>query len=134
MKNIYKSGLFFCLLITLLAAWRSPARVNQFTASYYNEGVRLDWSLAENDVSQFELHRKDDDDQTYSKVTNVSPNLSGQYHYLDKGLYEDELFLNELEYRLTAIHDSSQVFYYTTISSAPTAFERSWDSIKSMFR
>ncbi|MGB3617471.1 MAG: hypothetical protein WBA12_05085 [Catalinimonas sp.] len=118
----------------LLAA--APLGVSTFTASYQSTDVRLDWSVSEETgVTRYEVYRKRGEEESFQKLTSVDPSGEGQYHVIDDNLYKNTDAPHSMEYRLTVVAGGAQeTHYYASISHNPTAIQRSWGSIKSMFR
>jgi hypothetical protein len=65
----------------------------------------------------------------------VPVGATGTYTFLDETLYKDDQQRTiAISYRLTAKTLTGSVVQYANVSNSPTAVQRSWGSIKSMFR
>ena len=109
--------------------------MQSFTASYQGADIRLEWKVSEETgVTVYEISRKKDSDANYYRLTEVAATSAGSYTWLDDNLYKDGDASENINYRLTAVSSSGQKSFYTNIQHSPTAVQRSWGSIKSMFR
>jgi hypothetical protein len=69
---------------------------------------------------------------SFQPVTTLHANGSGRYTFMD-----DDIFKNEsqvLTYELQVMKNGRYHKFYTTLSHNPTAIQRTWGSIKSMFK
>lgn len=121
------------LLITLLGL---RAIVSSFSATYQGSDVRLEWRVSQEEtVSFYEIYRKRNDDAAYTKIGRVANLNAGTYTFIDDNLYKTDEVQAGITYKLSIKHqDNSVNNYFTTINANPTAIQRSWGSIKSMFR
>jgi len=127
------SSLFAIALFALTTAFQ--VQVSSFQAVYQGADIRLEWKVSEeSEVTVYEISRKKESDANYSKLTDVSQASLGSYVWVDDNLYKDGEGLENISYRLAAITASGPKFFYTNIQHSPTAVQRSWGSIKSMFR
>jgi hypothetical protein len=110
-------------------------QVSSFQAVYQGADIRLEWKVSdESEVQTYELARKKDSDAGYSKLADIPQSALGTYVWVDDNLYKDGDAIENISYRLAANTTSGPKFFYTTIQHSPTAVQRSWGSIKSMFR
>lgn len=117
----------------LLASFQ--LQMQSFTASYQGADIRLEWKVIdESGVNSYEISRKKDSDQNYFRLAEVPASNAGSYTWVDDNLYKDGEASENINYRLTAVNSSGQKSFYTSIQHSPTAVQRSWGSIKSMFR
>ena len=123
--------LTLCLL--LLASFQ--LQMQSFVATYQGTDIRLEWKVSdENGVSNYEIARKKDGDASYSRLAEVPGTGSGTYSWTDDNLYKDGDAMENISYRLGAQTTSGPRYFYANIQHSPTAVQRSWGSIKSMFR
>lgn len=113
----------------------AQTKVGSFTAAYQGTDVRLEW-VVEDDVENttFEIARKRPDEAVFTRIGSVEGRATGQYSFIDDQLYKSTT-ANQLAYRLTvrtANGQSSQ--HFVSIAHNPTAVQRTWGSIKSMFK
>lgn len=126
--------IFFTLCIFVLLS-SFQLQMQSFTASYQGADIRLEWKVSEETgVTVYEISRKKDSDANYYRLTEVAATIAGSYTWLDDNLYKDGDASENINYRLTAVSSSGQKSFYTNIQHSPTAVQRSWGSIKSMFR
>ena len=120
-------------MMLLLASFQ--LQLQSFTATYQGADIRLDWKVSdEAGVTTYEVSRKKDGDANYSRLSEVSAAGQGSYSWVDDNLYKDGDAMENISYRLTALTSSGPKYFYTSIQHSPTAVQRSWGSIKSMFR
>jgi hypothetical protein len=130
-----KFSLLLLLAVSAIAI-SSKVVINSFTASYQGADVRLEWRVSkEENVTAYEIHRKRNEDQAFTKIGNVTAINTGSYTFIDENLYKTDEVQSGITYKLLVKNtDNTTASYYTTINSNPTAVQRSWGSIKSMFR
>lgn len=110
-------------------------QMQSFTATYQGADIRLEWKVAEETgVSSYEISRKKDEDAAYGRLTEMPASGQNAYSWVDDNLYKDGDAMENISYRLTANTASGPKYFYTNIQHSPTAVQRSWGSIKSMFR
>ena len=117
------------------------ATLTLFTASYDGANVRIEWEVnTETDVTGFELSRKSATETNYTAVSTFSPTGQRRYLYTDTNVYRTgggtttQSFGGPFTYRLTVRSPSGDQSYLTVLSGTPSAVQRSWGTIKSMFR
>lgn len=124
---------FFVGILLFISAFQ--VQVSSFTATYQGSDIRLEWKVSEEaEVLNYEISRKKDSDPSYSKLTDVPQSGTGSYFWVDDNLYKDGEAIENISYRLAAQTNAGPKFFYTQIQHSPTAIQRSWGSIKSMFR
>jgi hypothetical protein len=134
---IMKSRFFTFLLLssTFLFVTAFQVQVSSFQAVYQGADIRLEWKVSdESEVQTYEVARKKDSDASYSKLADIPQSAMGNYVWVDDNLYKDGDAMENISYRLSAITASGPKFFYANIQHSPTAVQRSWGSIKSMFR
>jgi hypothetical protein len=132
-KNPSIKTLFTLCIVVLLSSFQ--LQMQSFIASYQGADIRLEWKVSEETgVTVYEISRKKDSDANYYRLTEVAATSAGSYTWLDDNLYKDGDASENINYRLTAVSPSGQKSFYTNIQHSPTAVQRSWGSIKSMFR
>ena len=142
MKHTFRSLLPLRLLAVLvfvlgtLAAVALAGPVTSFTGAFEGIDARLNWELtSETGVQRFELWRHSAADPTLQKIATVAPTGALRYSLLDQNLYKtNDAILGAFTYKLTCVTTSGDYNYGYTLSQTPSAVQRSWGSIKSMFR
>jgi hypothetical protein len=112
----------------------SLGTIQFFTASYQGADIKLEWRLdSDNSVDVFEISRKRPDEVSYTRLDNVMINGTGAYTFVDDKLYKSAQVAT-ISYRLMMKTPNGTTSYYTSIAHNPTAVQRTWGSIKSMFK
>ncbi len=134
--------LFSLLLLSATLAW--AATITLFQATYDNSAIRVAWEVAnETGVQSYELHRKANTEPAFARLTNVAPTGQTRYQYLDTDVYRapvDPTVTTGAQaggpytYRLTVHTTTGDQVYTSSLGQTPSAVQRSWGSIKSMFR
>jgi hypothetical protein len=123
----------FLLISTF--AWAMEGALLYFQAAIQGSSVKIDWEMAnESGIDNYDLYRKSNAEPNYKKLTSVSPNGSRRYSFTDTDVNIDYSVSGPITYRLTLNTAGTDVSHYTTLSQAPSSVQRSWGSIKSMFR
>ena len=133
------------LLLLLNATVALAATLTLFTAAYDGANVRVDWEVnTETDVTGFELARKGISEANFTSVSSVVPTGQRRYQYLDTNVYRTAGAGSTASgptagggpytYRLTIRSPGGDQSYLTVLAGTPSAVQRSWGTIKSMFR
>jgi hypothetical protein len=130
-----RRNIFLILPILMIGLASFQVQVSSFLATYQGADIRLEWKISdESGVSSYEISRKKDSDAAYGRLSEISTSNQGTYVWVDDNLYKDGDAMENISYRLTANTSSGPKYFYTNIQHSPTAVQRSWGSIKSMFR
>ncbi len=108
--------------------------LDYFNLSPDGSDVILEWQMkTEDQVVEYQVFRKFNNEPLQAHIATISPNGTGAYQYLD-----DDIFKTESEvitYELQVLMTNNQVHQFqATLSHNPTSVQRTWGSIKSMFR
>lgn len=123
-EQIPKSDLFHILKIT----------IKSFFASYQGVDIRLDWELNdETGINSFDLYRKIDN-AAEKKIVTLNPTGALAYYFIDNNIYKSNDIPQTIVYKLIARSSQGDNIISTSIQHNPTAVQRSWGSIKSMFK
>ncbi len=126
------------LLLGLCTSLALAATVTFFQTSYDGTNVRVEWEVAnETGIQGFEIYRKANGETTFSRLSAVSPNGQRRYQYVDANVYRGTAGTTgggPFTYRLLVRTATGDQSYTTILSQTPSAVQRSWGSIKSMFR
>lgn len=128
-------ALAFILLLaspTIRSMAQAPV-LEYLTAESDGADVLLKWGIPnETGITQFKVYRKMPGTSSFEFLADLNP--SGVTHYV----FRDDKFYKEaplnIEYRLTVVRGTSTYHFYTTMLHNPTSVQRTWGSIKSMFR
>jgi len=138
-----RSGVAALLLVLLSATAALAVTVTLFTAAYDGANVRIDWEVSsETDVTGFDLYRKAASEASFSLVSNTLPTGQRRYQFLDTNVYRQvggstsgSSASGPFTYRLSIrTAGGGDVSYTTVLAGTPSAVQRSWGTIKSMFR
>lgn len=122
-----------CLTSSVLMAY-AFGTVQYFTATYQGTDVKLEWRVDDDtNIDQFEISRKRPDETNFTRLNSVTSNGTGSYTFIDDKLYKSGQVAT-ISYRLTSKSGTTNAVYYTSIANNPTAVQRTWGSIKSMFK
>jgi hypothetical protein len=136
-------GLAVLLLVLGSAVAAVAASLSLFTAAYDSARVRIDWEVnTETDVTSFDLARKTSTETSYSALTNVTPNGQRRYTFYDANVFRTAtggaptpaLGGGPVTYRLTIHGPGGDQSFLTVLAGTPSSVQRSWGTIKSMFR
>ncbi len=108
-----------------------------FMASYDGTAVRVQWEVAtETDITSFELSRRKPNDLDFEALATLLPTGQRHYEFADTCLVEGRsgLLQGPVAYRLTLRGPGPDQTYTTTEAGTVSMVERSWGTIKSMFR
>lgn len=131
MKKILFAGI---VLMTLgLSAF--SYQIDTFNASFQGAAVRLQWnSNKETGIVGYEVFRKKASEFGYSRLATINASGQNAYIFMDENLYKGDGAAESVSYRLTVKLAEGNENYYASIDYTPTAVQRSWGSIKSMFK
>ncbi|MDO7850177.1 hypothetical protein [Hymenobacter convexus] len=138
-----RSGPAVLLLVLGSAVAAMAASLTVFTAAYDSSRVRIDWEVnSETDVTGFDLARKGSNETSYSAVTSVTPNGQRRYTYYDANVFRTATggaptpaqVGGPFTYRLTIHSPGGDQSFLTVLAGTPSSVQRSWGTIKSMFR
>jgi hypothetical protein len=138
-----RSGPVALLLVLWSVAVVYAATLTVFTAAYSGTIVRVDWEVnTETDVTGFELARKGATETSYTIVNTAAATGMRHYQYLDANVYRTtggtapapSAGNGPYTYRLTVRGPGTDQSYLTVLAGTPSAVQRSWGTIKSMFR
>ena len=127
-------GLLLALLLGSLGA-AAAATVLTFTVTLDGSNARVEWEVnTETDVTGFDLYRRGAADPSYSLLTSIVPTGQRRYAHTDRTVHRGAAApTDSYTYRLT-VRGATEQTYSTTLTPTPSAVQRSWGTIKSMFR
>ncbi|WP_139362149.1 hypothetical protein [Hymenobacter sp. CRA2] len=127
------------LLLAATTAWAVTVTLFQATLEG-TSSVKVEWEvLNENGLTGFDLYRKGATDASFNRISAITPTGQRRYQYLDANLYRGPASTSSTNggpytYRLIVKAATGEQTYTTVLSQSPSAVQRSWGSIKSMFR
>lgn len=122
-----------CLLMFCSQLQAQALLIQDFRLVTEGADVLLEWEMqTESGVTEFRIFRRFNQDQTKSHVTTLRPNGSNKYFYLDDDIFKTEGRV--IHYELHVIANEKTHKFTRSLSHNPTSIQRTWGSIKSMFR
>ena len=107
--------------------------LNYFTATPDGSDMILRWELPdEAGITEFKVFRKIGEESDFQHITTVPANGSRAYEYLDYTLFRGEP--RTVNYRLQIMKGGMAYSFYVSVMHNPTSVQRTWGSIKAMFR
>jgi len=127
-------GVFCLLLWPLSVSAQSQVMIDQFSISSEGADVLLSWNLPEETaIREFRVFRRINDEPTSAHVATIDATGALGYTYLDDDIFKTES--RTLHYELQVVMNSGQIYRFNrSLSHNPTSVQRTWGSIKAMFR
>ena len=139
-----RAGLLALLLLFGSVVVAYAATLTLFTAAYSGTVVRVEWEVdAETGLTGFELSRKSATETSFTVVNTTAVSGQRRYLFLDANVYRTTGTTTPntptagngpYTYRLTLRSPTGDQSYLTVLAGTPSAVQRSWGTIKSMFR
>lgn len=109
--------------------------LNYFRAGYEGTDVRVEWEVnSESSVSSFEVYRKLSGETNFRRINEIAVTGTRRYAVLDTDLRTVPNRTGTITYKLTVETSTGDQSFTTAFINNPSSVERSWGSIKSMFR
>lgn len=111
--------------------------LSRFAASYRGAAMRVEWAVStETDLTGFNLSRKLPNEPDFTLLGTVAPTGQLHYTYTDTCLTQRRasLLAEPVVYRLTLRGPGPDHAYTTVVDGAAGPVQRSWGTIKAMFR
>ena len=128
--------LFLAPFFTIFISGKLQAQaltLNYFTAVPSGVDVLVGWEVPdESGITRMQISRKIDSETEFKSLAELLPNGNKTYQYLDYSLFKDTPRV--VTYRLQVFRSGMVFSYYTTVLHNPTSVQRTWGSIKAMFR
>ena len=112
----------------------SQTQVTTFKLTPNGADILLEWEMKnEEGVSEFQVYRKINNEPTLTFVANLMVNGSLKYKFLDDDIFKQSGRI--IQYELHVIKDGEILkFASLPLAHTPTSIQRTWGSIKSLFR
>lgn len=121
----------FALAPRLLSA--QGFALDNFEVTPNGADVLIEWSTQDDsNISEYRIFRKFNDETSFEFVETVQADGSGIYQYLDDNIFKNEARV--IHYELHATKGTRIYKFNTSLAHNPTSIQRTWGSIKSMFR
>lgn len=109
--------------------------LNRFSASANGSDVLLNWDIkpGTTGISEFKIFRKINQETNFIQISTL-PAYAGKntFEYWDRTIFKETPKL--IQYRLVVVRNGQNNPYDTYITVNPTSAQRTWGSIKSMFK
>jgi hypothetical protein len=109
--------------------------VQRFVANASGTDVLLSWDLKStgSGITEFRILRKVNQEQNFTQITSL-PAQGGKvnYEFWDRTIFKETP--KWIQYRLVIVRNGQQSPIDTYITVNPTSAQRTWGSIKSMFK
>jgi hypothetical protein len=130
-----RAGLLAVLLVLGSVGTVYAATLTLFTAAYSGTVVKVEWEVdTEAGLTGFELARKSATESAYTVVSTTAVTGQRRYQYTDANVYRGTAGGGPYTYRLSLRSPAGDQSYLTVLAGTPSAVQRSWGTIKSMFR
>jgi len=124
--------LLIVLFFTTLNTQAQGVTLEQFIVKSEAASVMVTWQITdESNIREYKLYRKIDEG-AFKMVATIPASGLGNYVYEDDDIFKDDSQV--LTYELQVMKNNRLHKFYTTLSHNPTAIQRTWGSIKSMFK
>ncbi|GAB4418637.1 MAG: hypothetical protein OHK0039_30230 [Bacteroidia bacterium] len=125
-------GLLF-LLGTGIRTQAQPVLLRYYNLVADGADILLEWEVQnESSISEYRLFRRFNDEPTLTHVATLAANGSPKYSYFDDDIFKTTGRV--IHYELHIVTTSQVYTYSRSLSHNPTSVQRTWGSIKSMFR
>jgi hypothetical protein len=133
-KQYISTGVFLAFIF--LVSYQAQAQqvlLNFFNLNPNGADILLEWEVQdETDIAEYRLFRKFQEDPTFTFVGSLTPNGSKRYQYLDDDIFKSTSRV--LVYELQVVKDNQVYRFTVNLSHNPSSIQRTWGSIKSMFK
>jgi hypothetical protein len=124
--------LLIVLFFTTLNTQAQGVTLEQFIVKSEAASVMVTWQITdESNIREYKLYRKIDEG-AFKMVATIPASGLRNYVYEDDDIFKDDSQI--LTYELQVMKNNRLHKFYTTLSHNPTAIQRTWGSIKSMFK
>ena len=135
MTRIFTLAVLLLTCVAVAFADDLGVTLNFFRAGFEGTDVKVEWELAnENGVNSFEVHRKLHSETTFRKIGGFPATGTRRYTVLDTDLRNVPNRTGTITYKVSVATTTGESNFTTTFLNNPSSVERSWGSIKSMFR
>lgn len=130
--------IFLLLLLSGIAGSLQAQSQGDVIFRYFNlvsdgADILVEWEVEnEKDISRFDLFRRFADENTFTSVISIEPNGNLKYEFLDDDIFKSSS--RTVVYELHVVTESKTIKFTKELLHSPTSIQRTWGSIKSMFR
>jgi hypothetical protein len=131
MKKIH---LIFSLLLWVSFFAYASVTIKYFTISPVGTEIKLQWEAqSETGITEFQLWKRTPSSGAV-KIHSIIPNGNKVYAYTDANVMKTNETQQTYIYTLRVMQGSAYTDFTQTINHNPTSIQRTWGSIKSMFK
>ncbi|MCI4670710.1 MAG: hypothetical protein MRZ79_21425 [Bacteroidia bacterium] len=124
------------LLFLIFGAAKLQAQnvlLNSFELQADGADIMISWEIQdEKGVAEYRIFRRFEDQSTLTHVVTLPNNKQSYYTYLDNNIFKQQPKI--LYYELQIVVNGQIQKFSQSLSHNPTSIQRTWGSIKSMFR
>lgn len=127
--------ILFLLNILVLSSQTQAQNVllNYFNLTSDGADILLEWELPEEmNVVEYRIFRRMNNDPNQDHIVTIQSDGSGRYQYLDDGIFKT--VSRVIHYDLQIVASGKTYTFTSSLSHNPTSIQRTWGSIKSMFK
>lgn len=134
MRKYFLPSLFtLALVFVFQAGFGQNVILDYFSASPDGSDILVTWELTDQEgITNYKLLRKIEGEGSYSFIAHISPEADGRYEFLDITLFKDNA--KNVSYKLQINRGGDLFTFLTQTVHNPTSVQRTWGSIKNMFR
>ncbi|MEL6673878.1 MAG: hypothetical protein AAFR61_16860 [Bacteroidota bacterium] len=129
-------GLFTCLLLIFLGFVHVQGQsvlLQYFTIDADGANVMMKWEMqSEKGLKEFRIFRRFDNERSLAHVATIPLNGTNKYTFLDDNIFKTQGRVIHYELHVVSLNKTHK--FYGSLSHNPTSIQRTWGSIKSMFR
>lgn len=127
----------FCLIFSFTGVKISAQQmlIQRFTAAASGTDVLLNWEIKSgiSGITEFRIQRKVNQEPVFTQISTSTFNQGKHtYEFWDRTIFKETP--KQIQYRLLIIKDGQTSYYDTFVTLNPTSAQRTWGSIKSMFK
>ncbi len=133
MSKFLPLALFFTLFYSAVAGWGQNVLLNTFTLQADGADIMVSWEIEdEKNIAEYRIFRRFEDENTLTHVATLPSSGQSYYTYLDNDIFKQQPRV--LFYELQVIVNGQVHSFTKSLNHSPTSIQRTWGSIKSMFR
>jgi len=123
------------LLISGSRIYGQQMLIQRFTAAASGTDVVLNWETKSEitGITEYRIQRKVNQEPVFTQIYTCSHSQGkNSYEFWDRTIFKETP--KQIQYRLLIIKDGQSSYYDTFVTLNPTSAQRTWGSIKSMFK
>ncbi len=129
------AGLLTVLLIVVASF--AGSRLTNLSVTTEGRDIRISWEMIEqNGVQHFNVERRAIDQENFTRINDrpVPVGESRRYEFIDRTVYKQENVV--VFYRIAIVEENGSVYYSDSVplGQISNVVQRTWGSIKSLFR